>query len=573
MFKEVDNTHPDFGALDGYWKFNDGEGNLVAADSSGHGRDGLLVGNPSWIEGIRPSLTQTTAPVLVSGTNQVLALDGVTNYVDVPDGVWFNGNFTIELKAFIRAYSHWGRFLDFANGTGIDEVIFSQDGGGRLALYMVNGGGGNPSIATALYSPLQLPLNRWLNLAVTVQGTTASLYVDGAKVASGTVAAPVGVVRTNNWIGRPHWPSETYGNQLLEDLRIWNVARSDAQIRAGIAQSPGPGDPTLLLNYRFDEPSGTTVVDSRTLEPQNGELVNGAERLALRPVSAPASGLSSGTRYHFRNAAANTNGVATGQFSQFATLRPGRGTAVDFDGLDDQITGTVPQLPVGNSPYTIEAWIKPRVMGVKGIIGWGNYGTLNQVTALRLTADGVQNYWWNNDLTATVGNLTDGWHHVAASFDGSTRKIYVDGVKRAEAAPIGGVHNVTTTGNFSIGRTWTTEYFDGEIDEVRVWNIARSDAEVAQHMNERLTGGETGLVLYHRLDEGGGTTVLDATPNDTQLGQVGGPEWSGSQAGVGIPIATTTPASGVGFGVAQLNGLVNLESLLPSRYWFEYSRC
>jgi hypothetical protein len=569
MFQEVNNAHPNFAALDGYWKFNESAGS-VATDSSGQGRNGNLFNGPFWQEGARPALTQGTFPDLVAGTNTALDLDGGSGYVEVPDGVWFNGDFTIELKAFLRSYSNWGRLLDFANGQGQDEVIFSQDGSGRLTLYMVN-----PN-TTFLFATNQLPLNQWLNLAVTVQGTNATLYVNGNVVGSGPVSPPKNVVTTLNWIGRPHWPGETYGNEMLDDIRIWNVARTADEIRAGTNGGADPTHPNLLLNYRFNGDSGNVARDSRTVFPRDGQLLGGAAIVAntnvlfLPNVNASASGLVAGTRHHFRTSAANTNGTTAGAIQNFATQNPGRGTAVDFDGLDDQITGVVPQLPVGNAPYTIEAWIKPRTMGVRGIIGWGNYGTLNQVTALRLTADGVQNYWWNNDLTVAVGDLTDGWHHVAASFDGSTRKIYVDGVKRAEATPIAGLHNVTTNGNFSIGKTWTTEYFDGEIDDVRVWNIARTDTQVAQFMNERLAGDEAGLVVYTRLDEGGGTVARDATANAVELGLLGAPEWSGSQAGVAVPLATTEATTAVALGSATLNGTVNLENTLPSRYWFEY---
>lgn len=569
MFQEVNNAHPNFAALDGYWRFNESAGD-VAADSSGQGRNGDLFNGPIWQEGVRPALTQVTPPTVVTGTNAALDLNGVSAYVDVPDGVWFNGNFTIELKAFIRSYSTWGRFLDFGNGAGQDEVIFSQDSLGRLALYMVN------PTTTFLFATNQLPLNQWLDLAVTVQGTVATLYVDGSVVGSGTVSAPKNVVTTLNWIGRPQWVSETYGDEILDDIRIWNVARTADEILAGASGIADPTHPNLLLNYRFNRDSGNVARDSRTVFPRDGQLLGGAAivantNLILFPeVSAAASGLAAGARHHFRSQAANTNGAAQGLIQSFATPNPGRGTVVDFDGVDDQITGTVPQLPVGNSPYTIEAWIKPNVMNSGGIIGWGNYGVNNQVNALRLTANGVHNYWWFNDLTATVGDLTDGWHHVAASYDVVTgvRKIYVDGVVRASAPAAN--HNVTTNGNFAIGKTVNQEYFDGQIDEVRVWNIARTDAEVAQFSNERLNGNETGLVLYQRLDEGGGTITQDATPNATQLGLIGGPEWAPSEAGVANPLATTVAATGVGLGSAQLNGIVNMESTLSGRYWFEF---
>src|SRR5678815_4524120 len=83
-------------------------------------------------------------------------------------------------------------------------------------------------------------------------------------------------------------------------------------------------------------------------------------------------------------------------------------------------------LPAGNSPYTIEAWINPTVMNSGAIAAWGTFGTANRVNAFRLSPTGLVNYWWANDLSVTV-NLVGDWHHVAATFDGTTRRILVDG--------------------------------------------------------------------------------------------------------------------------------------------------
>jgi len=283
---------------------------------------------------------------------------------------------------------------------------------------------------------------------------------------------------------------------------------------------------------------------------------------------ASISNLVRGVVYSYRLAVDTGSGTFYGDTVSFATLNPGPGTALDFNGEIDQVTGNPAELPIGNSAYTIEAWIKPDVMNSGGIVGWGNYGNLNQVNALRLYSGGVHHYWWNNDLTAEVGDLTDGWHHVAATYDGTVRKIYVDGVVRAAANAVG--HNVTTTANFAIGRTYGSEYFDGQIDEVRIWNIARTDTQIADYLNERLAGDEPGLVLYTRFDDGGGAGVADDSPNHASLSLVGPPDWIGSEAGLGIPLATTKGPTDVALGIAQLNGTVNMEASLPTRYWFEY---
>ena len=85
------------------------------------------------------------------------------------------------------------------------------------------------------------------------------------------------------------------------------------------------------------------------------------------------------------------------------------------------------------SAYTQSAWIKPAVLGARGIVGWGNYGASRQVNALRLADRGnaFRHYWWGADLDTPVlaTNFINGsWHHVAWTLDrqdGAT--LFLDG--------------------------------------------------------------------------------------------------------------------------------------------------
>ena len=187
--------------------------------------------------------------------------------------------------------------------------------------------------------------------------------------------------------------------------------------------------------------------------------------------------------------------ASTTAFTSFTsgTFTVTNNNALAYDGTDDYVAlPTSTPVPVGNTAYTIEAWIKPTSMNVYGIVGWGNYGTNSQTNALRLDpGNGGQliNYWWNNDLVVQVGDLSGKWHHVAATFDGTTRRIYVDGVLKGSDTPSG--HNVPNANNLRIGSTnvntatntgGTNEYFPGGIDEVRVYNVGLTQAQVQADM-------------------------------------------------------------------------------------------
>lgn len=154
--------------------------------------------------------------------------------------------------------------------------------------------------------------------------------------------------------------------------------------------------------------------------------------------------------------------------------------------------GTLAGLPVGNSSYTIASWINPNSATGGGIVGWGNYGQNSQVNALRMNnATGVHNYWWNNDLSGNVSSsLTAdnvagaGWHFVAATYDAATQmhRIYVDNVelnhRKVGPGNPGALPNSKAM-NFTIGRTWNSEWFDGLLDNTAIFSHALSTTELA----------------------------------------------------------------------------------------------
>ena len=201
------------------------------------------------------------------------------------------------------------------------------------------------------------------------------------------------------------------------------------------------------------------------------------------------------------------------------------GNALTFNGTNDvQVNGST--IPVGNSPYTIEAWVKPTsAPGISGIVGWGNYGTTSQVNAFRFNGPTqLVNYWWANDLVVNIPNVMDGnWHHMVATFDGTTRSIYSDGVLRGQDNPTG--HNVTGSANFTIAKTVNSEFFNGSIDEVRIWNTGRSQAQIIANMNSTIPVASPGLTAYYKLDEGTGTTTADATGNGNTGTLFNSPVW------------------------------------------------
>lgn len=190
---------------------------------------------------------------------------------------------------------------------------------------------------------------------------------------------------------------------------------------------------------------------------------------------------------------------------------------LEFNGSNQyvSVTGTT-NIPIGNSNYTIGVWFNADTLGDKGLVGWGNYGTINEANAFRLTSNGLVNYWWLNDLTVTTTITPGNWYYAVATFDGTTRSIYVNGSLIGSDTPTG--HNVTTSGNLTVGVTNSTEYFDGDIGDVQIFDRAITSTEILQNYNsfvKRYNGTNTEICLTPFYCSVTPTPTPESTPTPT----------------------------------------------------------
>jgi hypothetical protein len=147
------------------------------------------------------------------------------------------------------------------------------------------------------------------------------------------------------------------------------------------------------------------------------------------------------------------------------------------------ITGTA--IPLMDSHYTIEAWIQANSYGIYengGIIGWGNYGSIGEVNVLRQYGSGFANYWWGSDLTVSATNSTDYWYHLASTYDGTNRTIYLNGEVLGTDTP-GLSHSVPYFNNLTVGVSNASEFFNGRISTIKVWNKNLNSSQLLSAFN------------------------------------------------------------------------------------------
>ena len=372
---------------------------------------------------------------------------------------------------------------------------------------------------------------------------THTLYVRGTDAAGNQTESSVGFTLDapidnggGGGGGGPSVPTVTFSDPT-------SITQTGVVLHADVTSDGG--DTVSDWGVSYGHSSGT----DRT----NYEISQGADLGAGSSFTATVSGLTCGTKYYYRTWAGNGAGYGNSDEGSFITsacedaditsglvadwqFDDGSGTSASdssgngntgtlnggavwdtgktsggltFDGTGYVTVSSPNAIPIKDSGYTISAWIKTTGGSSQGIIGWGDYDTQSAVNATRIASagdcsggNGIMNYWWGNDVVGCASsgtNLNDGtWHHVVTEYDGSTRQIYIDGVLATfdNPSPI----NVTRDDDITIGVTHpgNGETFTGTIDNVRIYNRALSQTQIAAlETNDGGVGG------------GGGTPPLD----------------------------------------------------------------
>ena len=167
--------------------------------------------------------------------------------------------------------------------------------------------------------------------------------------------------------------------------------------------------------------------------------------------------------------------TSTGATTRTMTVTVNTDNALNFDGVDDKVTIADNNALDLTTNYTIEAWIRPTAFNSLGGIVGKYHTSASNGYVLRLTGTGNNSGVSFDEMNTADGVLSlNKWYHIAAVNSNGTRKLYINGVEQVLTG-----NPLTTAANSDpviIGQDFSTSgsrFFNGSIDEVRIWNTAR----------------------------------------------------------------------------------------------------
>ncbi|MFH1724531.1 MAG: LamG domain-containing protein [Elusimicrobiota bacterium] len=485
-------------ALVGAWSFDEGSGN-IAADSSGSGNDAAVLG-ARWID----------SPV--GGGGSALSFDGIDDLLNGAGGA--ATDFT-DQPFTVMAWVY-----PFADDAG---VIFDNrynisggDSGWMMGLYSdgtlvfdVNGADNNAVTFSeaAAYEP-----KRWQLIAVTRDGPAVNFYVGGVKIGETAVIAdlPVAYSLAHHYIGMAGgaYADHQYGipNRYfygaIDEVRVHDTALTESEIlqhyEAYKPATQPPPIPELCadgldndLDGRFD-----------CFDPDC--FADAACPALLAHYTFDDCGAADSSGYGHDGDPRN--------FSEEDCVDSGLiggGKALMFDGYNNYVANVGgPLADFTTLPYTFTAWVKPAALDA-GIIldnryeingndsGWmvGMMGPLYDPGGIVFDASNGLNENWTFTSPALPYH-TEEWHLLAVTRDGPFVTFFADGVQAGDPVSIGSarIRYDSFTSHRLLGAVGANyadhqydipnRYFNGALDEVRIYRGALSQAELQQHYEQ-----------------------------------------------------------------------------------------
>ena len=459
-----------------YLKLNDATG-TTANDETSNNNDGTLTGGPNW--SVQVPFVDNTGPNTAS-----MRFDSTDDYIQTPSSstlqigtgsmtyeCWFKTKNTTTTKYFIS----W----DFAavgmsiNMNAAGNIIQQTDGGSSMTTVGTYNDG------------------YWHHLAFTRSSTERNIYVDGILDITSS-GESINMTADRFKIGSAWSIVQSFDGQF-DEPKLWKgVVRTQQQIRENARKELTGSEANLSLYYNFDTVTETSTVNDQTANNNDG-TISGAVYSNSVPFTVGADQDVSG---------------------------------LFFDGSGDYVSITDSASLSLTSSITLECWAKASTgAGSSGYISkdqssnreWSlvNNGIGGTFQSIVRTSGG------NSEATSTQLLVAERWYHLAATWtSGSGTKLYIDGILEATGTTVTGTIN-STAADVWIAGVQSANYFKGTMNDIRIWNVERTQTQLIDKAHEKLSGSESGLVGYWKADDVSSATLTDSTAN-ANTGTFGG---------------------------------------------------
>lgn len=418
----------------GYWNLNENT-STTANDTSGNGNTGTLTNGPTWGAGKYGSAVD---------------FDGDDSYVSTNLEIDETSAYSVTFWTYPRTLADDNTFFNPSGANEGSGLYYDTN-----TLVYCNSSGCSDQ-ASSSSSPLSL--NTWSHVAFTYDGNgTAAIYVNGNNVTSDSSVDEGALNGTPGFLFGNNNASVTNAiDGLMDEVKVFDYALNQAQV----SYDYNRGAP--IAWYKLDECTGSTANNSGSLASANGTI----------SIGATGSNTSTGTCSSGTGTEAWNNGT-NGKFNG----------SLHFDGTDDLInlSSNVSSRLNVSGQYSISAWFRTEsVSGTNTIINFYNSSATTRHGIL-LTSNFLYSGYYNApSYTGTVisGITTDTWYHIVTVVNGGAVTTYLNGTAYSGGSISGlGIDNRIGFSSPNGG------YFEGQIDDVRVYNYALSSDQVKNVMN------------------------------------------------------------------------------------------
>ncbi|WP_258100002.1 LamG-like jellyroll fold domain-containing protein [Marinoscillum pacificum] len=503
-----------------------------------------------------------------------LSFDG-DDYTNAPESLGNLSTLTISAWVYPRSFGASNSWAYWRGNTTVDqtggEIYFTPAG--------LVGYGESDVTYQGITSSTALPLNEWSHVAVVKTGGAAQLYINGladgdAGVINGT--PPNGEISLG---ARVRTSTDGYFDGLIDEVRVWaDSVKTDFSDRFTSLMG---NEPKLAVYYTMDENGGSKLVD-RSVNSIDADIIGasfvssdaglpiiynatnvtisgftpnvevpaGAVDMIVdvstdpnfgsflpsgQDISIGTSGgvdvsvsLNTSSQYYYR-VKADFGGTQSG-YAVSNSFMVGPGNAFDFPGTSKYVTVTDSDELDLNGDATIEFWAY-----------WNGFDESPHAIISKFVDSNSRNYriYINPEGALVIHGVNENvtgfglaelaWTHIAIVQSGTDFLLYVNGELKETISDTWGTLN---SSELWIGADYVNNEWDGQLDEIRVWNYARSEAEIIEFAEKTVSGSDPGLVAYYRFDEVSGTALPDLSMygNDGVFQNSAGTEWVASSA-------------------------------------------